>query len=69
MGEELKEKLFLDNSSGWKNMDNNQKQKIFDFSNNYMKFLNKSNLIIPIHCKFGRSKGLQQPRSRRSREV
>ncbi len=42
MGEELKEKLFLDNSSGWKNMDNNQKQKIFDFSNNYMEFLNKS---------------------------
>ena len=42
MGEGLKEKLFLDNSSGWKNMDNNQKQKIFDFSNNYMEFLNKS---------------------------
>ena len=42
MGEDLKEKLFLDNSSGWKNMDNNQKQKIFDFSNNYMEFLNKS---------------------------
>ena len=42
MGEELKEKLFLDNSNGWKNMEDKKKKEIFDFSSNYMQFLNKS---------------------------
>ena len=42
MGEELKEKLFLNVSNGWKDVDEQEKQKIFDFSNEYMSFLNKA---------------------------
>ena len=40
MGEELKEKLFDQKKVGWESADEQQKEKIFNLSNNYMNFLN-----------------------------
>ena len=42
MSEELSKKLFNKKENGWKAVDSNEKQKIFDFSNGYMEFLNKA---------------------------
>ena len=40
MGEELKEKLFNKKENGWKSVDENKKERIFNLSKNYMNFLN-----------------------------
>ena len=40
MGEELKEKLFKNNKNGWENINEQQKEEIFKFSNEYRDFLN-----------------------------
>lgn len=42
MSKELKNKLFSKKENGWKDLNNEEKNKIFDFSNNYMNFLNVS---------------------------
>ncbi len=42
MSEELKDKLFNKKENGWKDLNDEEKNKIFEFSNNYMKFLNIS---------------------------
>lgn len=42
MSEELKNKLFNKKENGWKDLNNEEKNKIFDFSSNYMNFLNIS---------------------------
>ncbi len=42
MSEELKKKLFNKKENGWKNLNNEEKNKIFEFSDNYMNFLNIS---------------------------
>ncbi len=42
MEENLESKLFNKKENGWKNVDNTQKEKIFNFSKNYMEFLNKA---------------------------
>ena len=42
MSEELKDKLFSKKENGWKDLNDEEKNKIFEFSNNYMKFLNIS---------------------------
>ena len=42
MGEELKEKLFDKKENGWKNMNDDEKQKVFEFSKGYINFLNIS---------------------------
>jgi len=39
-GEVLKKKLFDDKKSGWENLSSDKKEKIFDFSNQYISFLN-----------------------------
>lgn len=42
MSEELKEKLFDKKENGWKNMNDDEKQKVFEFSKGYINFLNIS---------------------------
>ena len=42
MSEELKNKLFNKKENGWKDLNNEEKNKIFEFSSNYMNFLNIS---------------------------
>ncbi len=42
MSEELKKKLFNKKENGWKDLNNEEKNKIFEFSDNYMNFLNIS---------------------------
>ena len=42
MSEELKDKLFNKKENGWKDLNNEEKNKIFEFSDNYMSFLNVS---------------------------
>ena len=42
MSEELSKKLFNKKENGWKALDPSEKQKIFNFSNGYMEFLNKA---------------------------
>lgn len=42
MGEELKKKLFLTKENGWNTVTEEEKDKIFEFSNKYIEFLNKS---------------------------
>ena len=42
MSEELKNRLFNKKENGWKDLNDEEKNKIFEFSNNYMKFLNIS---------------------------
>lgn len=42
MSEELKNKLFSKKENGWKNLNDDEKNKIFEFSNKYMNFLNIS---------------------------
>ena len=42
MSEELKNKLFNKKENGWKDLNNEEKNKIFEFSDNYMSFLNVS---------------------------
>lgn len=42
MSEELKNKLFNRKENGWKDLNDEEKNKIFEFSNNYMSFLNVS---------------------------
>ena len=42
MSEELSKKLFNKKENGWKALDSSEKQKIFNFSNGYMEFLNKA---------------------------
>ena len=42
MSEELREKLFDKKENGWKTVDNEEKQNIFDFSKGYMDFLNQA---------------------------
>lgn len=44
MEENLKEKLFNKRDFGWKNIDSNEKDAIFSFSNGYISFLNKSKI-------------------------
>ena len=38
--EELKEKLFNNKKVGWKNLNNEEKEKIFKFSDEYIYYLN-----------------------------
>ena len=38
----LKEKLFNKKENGWKSVNEEEKQSIFNFSKGYMDFLNKS---------------------------
>ena len=40
--EQLKEELFNKKESGWLNISDEEKIKIFEFSKDYMNFLNKS---------------------------
>ena len=42
MGEELTKKLFNQKESGWKNLDESKKERIFELSKNYMNFLNRA---------------------------
>lgn len=42
MGENLKEKLFKKKESGWKSLNDSQKEEVFDVSKRYMDFLNVS---------------------------
>lgn len=42
MSEELKDKLFNKKENGWKDLNDEEKNKIFEFSDNYMSFLNVS---------------------------
>ena len=42
MSEELKNKLFNKKENGWKDLSDEEKNKIFEFSSNYMNFLNIS---------------------------
>ena len=42
MSEELKEKLFNKKENGWKSVNEEEKQSIFNFSKGYMDFLNKA---------------------------
>lgn len=42
MMEELKEKLFKNNNSGWENVNAEKREKIEEISNKYMNFLNKA---------------------------
>ncbi len=42
MGENLKEKLFKKKESGWKNLNDSQKEEVFAVSKRYMDFLNVS---------------------------
>lgn len=42
MSEELKDKLFNKKENGWKDLNDEEKNKIFEFSDNYMTFLNVS---------------------------
>ena len=42
MEEKLSEKLFDKKDCGWKNLDEKQKNEVFEFSNGYMNFLNTS---------------------------
>ena len=42
--EELKDKLFNQKKDGWKDLDNNEKDKLFDLSEKYIKFLNKAKI-------------------------
>lgn len=42
MSEELKDKLFNKKENGWKDLNDEEKNKIFEFSDNYMRFLNVS---------------------------
>ena len=44
MEENLKEKLFDKKEFGWKGTSEEEKKEIFDFSNGYMKFLNKAKI-------------------------
>ncbi len=41
-GEELKEKLFSKKTNGWLKLSDELKKEIFDYNDNYMKFLNES---------------------------
>ena len=40
-GEELKEKLFSKKTNGWLKLSDELKKEIFDYNDNYMKFLNE----------------------------
>ena len=42
MGDELKKKLFMNKENGWNLVDENEKKQIFEFSENYMNFLNRA---------------------------
>ena len=42
MGEELKEKLFKNKKVGWEEISEEEKNKVFEVSDKYMEFLNKS---------------------------
>ncbi len=42
MGEELKAKLFSKKENGWEKIDAREKEDIFNFTNGYIKFLNKA---------------------------
>ena len=42
MGEELKAKLFSEKENGWEKIDAREKEDIFNFTNGYIKFLNKA---------------------------
>ncbi len=42
MGEELKVKLFSKKENGWEKIDAREKEDIFNFTNGYIKFLNKA---------------------------
>ena len=44
MGENLGEKLINKKDIGWKEVDEREKENIFNFSNGYMKFLNKAKI-------------------------
>ncbi len=42
MGEELKEKLFNQKKNGWENISDEEKQEVFNLSEKYIEFLNKT---------------------------
>ena len=42
MGEELQNKLFDKKTNGWEKLDNKERESIFEFSEGYMKFLNRA---------------------------
>ncbi len=42
MGEELKEKLFKGSETGWEKLSNEEKEVVYNYSQNYMNFLNKA---------------------------
>ena len=44
MGEELKKKLFMDKEIGWNQVNEDEKNQIFQFSENYIRFLNKAKI-------------------------
>ena len=44
MSDELRDKLFVKKDIGWKEVDEKQKEDIFNFCNGYMKFLNKAKI-------------------------
>ena len=41
-GEELKERLFNTKKNGWENTSDEEKEKIFNYCQGYMDFLNRS---------------------------
>ena len=44
MEEKLRDKLFNKKEIGWKEIDERQKEEIFNFCNGYLKFLNKAKI-------------------------